>query len=245
MARYTIHFFSKSLLRKTEINVVIPSLSLSEAMKTQDPNVYQNSTEKFPLMICLSGFSEDSEAWLLNSNIMALCDKYRIAAVFVGGDNRWYLNSSPIDAYETFLKQELPDFIYGTFAKVDAGKKPILCGVSMGGYGALYNGTKNVDRFSAICAMSPATRPDPYIDESKFGTLKEHFMNAKGKLPPVWLSVGANDFIVQPSREFDAWLTENKIGFNYQIKEGYDHSWNYWKDEIVNVLNFFKEKNII
>lgn len=245
MARYNIHFFSKSLLRKTEINLIVPSLRLAEAMKTKDPNVYQNGTEKFPLVICLSGFSEDSEAWLLNSNIMELCDKYRFAAVFVGGDNRWYLDSSPIDGYETFLKQELPDFIYGTFAKVDASKKPVIFGVSMGGYGALYNGTKNVDSYSAICAMSPATKPDAYLDESKFGTLKEHFLAAKGKLPPVWLSVGGNDFIIQPSKDFDAWLTENEIGFNYKIKEGYDHNWNYWRGEIVNVLDFLKENKII
>lgn len=246
MAKFTVRFFSKSLLRKTEVNVVIPTLALHTAMQVQDPAYYQHSTEKFPLFLMLHGFGDDNDGWMTECNLQSLCDRYRIAAVTVSGENKWYLNASPIDNWHTFLEQELPDFLYGQFAKLDSDRKPVICGVSMGGFGALWNGMTSPEKYSAIVAMSPATRPDGDLnDESRFPSLRTLFLDTKGKLPYTYLTVGEQDFIIQPSREFDAWLEENEIGVRYKFVPGYDHSWNFWRVQIEDVCAQLKSRHII
>ena len=59
MARYTIDFYSKSLLRRVKIQLIIPSLNLTQTLRNPDENYYQNRKETFPLMICLYGFGDN------------------------------------------------------------------------------------------------------------------------------------------------------------------------------------------
>ena len=54
MARYTVDFYSKNLLRRFKIQVIIPSLNLAGTMQNKDEEYYQNRKDKFPLMICLN-----------------------------------------------------------------------------------------------------------------------------------------------------------------------------------------------
>lgn len=233
-------------MRKTVVELVMPSLALHEAMRINDPEYYQKDTEKFPLFLMLSGFGEDKDSWLIQGNLMNLCEKYRIAAVSIGGEDKWYLDSTPIDNWHTLLEQELPDFLYGQFAKLDSSRKPIICGVSMGGFGALWNGMTNPQAYSGIISMSPATRADGYMnDESRFPSLKTLFLNTKGTLPYVALSIGENDFIIEPTRQLDAWLEENQIGIRYRFVPDYPHSWDFWREEIEYVLTDMKNRHII
>ena len=243
MARFNLRFVSKSLLRKTEVNLVIPTLNLHGAISNENPRFYREDGEKFPLIILLAGFGDDNEAWLLNTGILQLCDKYRVAVAFVGGENKWYLNASATDNWQNYLTQELSDFLYGNFSRLDGDKLPIIGGVSMGGYGALHSALSCPENFAAVMALSPATRPDGGIDEGK--TLKDLFIKAKNQLPYVYLSVGEKDFIYQASKEFDDWLTENNIGINYKFVPNHAHTWDLWKVEVENFLQILKDKKII
>lgn len=245
MARFNLRFVSKSLLRKTEVNLIIPSLDLHGALSEKNARYYRECGKKYPLIILLSGFGDDNEAWLYQTNIFSLCSEYGVAAALVGGENKWYLNQSPIDGWHSFLTDELPDFLYGNFSALDSGRLPIIGGVSMGGYGALYNGLKSPEKYSAIMALSPATKPDDMIDEKLHGTLKELFLKSKGKLPYTYLSVGDKDFIYEASKNFDGWLTENSIGVNYAFRAGYAHTWDLWRIEIIKFLQELKNQKII
>lgn len=245
MARYNLRFLSKSLLRKTEVNLIIPSLDLHGAIANKNARYYRESGKKFPLILLLSGFGDDNEAWLLQTDIAALCAEYGVAAALIGGENKWYLDLSPIDGWHTYLTEELPDFLFGNFSKLDGDRLPVLGGVSMGGYGALYNGLKSPQSFAAIMALSPATKPDGVIDEGAHGTLKELFLAAGGNLPPVYLSVGDKDFIYEASRQLDGWLAQNAIGVRYKFVEGYAHTWALWRLEIKNFLQTLQNQKII
>ncbi len=244
MARYNLRFLSKFLMRRTEVNLVIPSLDLHGAISQKDDFYYQNSTERFPLIIALSGFGDDNEAFIRNTDIVALCDKYRVAVAMISGENKWYLDSSPTDSWHSFVSKELPDFLYGNFSKLDPNRQ-ILAGVSMGGYGALYNGLKNPGNYSAILALSPAIKPDGYMVESKTGTLKELFSAAKENLPYIYLAIGNRDFIFDQSSAFDGWLRENIPGVCYRIVEGFGHTWDLWARELEVFLQEIKTREII
>ncbi len=223
---------------------MIPSLDLRGAMSQKDDCYYQNSEERFPLIIAMSGFADDNEAWLHRTNIVALCDKYRVAVAMISGENKWYLDSSPIDGWHSYISKELPDFLFGNFSKLDP-EKLILAGVSMGGYGALYNGLKNPEKYKAVLSMSPAIKPDEYIDEQKVGTLKDLFLAAKDNLPYIYLAIGNKDFIYEPSMEFNNWLKENIDGVEYRVVDGHGHDYDFWSVEIEKFLQEAKEKNVL
>ena len=245
MARFNLRFVSKSLMRKTEVNVVIPSLDLHGALGQQNRRFYREDEEKFPLILLLSGFGDDNEAWLLRTDIVSLCDEYRVAVALIGGENKWYLNAGATDNWQQFVTSELPDFLYGNFSRLDSSRLPIIGGVSMGGYGALHNALVSPESFLAVMALSPATRPDGGIDESAHGTLKELFVKQKNNLPYVYLSIGEKDFIYQASKDFDDWLTENKIGVNYKFNPNHAHTWDLWKLEVENFLQIAQNIKII
>ncbi len=245
MARFNIRFTSKYLIRKIEVNLVIPSLDLHGAISEESDRYYRKSGRKYPLIILLSGFGDDNEGWLYKSDILSLCSEYGFAAALIGGENKWYLDQSPVDCWHSFIEKELPDFLYGNFSKLDERKLPVIGGVSMGGYGALYNALKSPAKYSAVMALSPATKPDELVDEKLHGTLKELFLSAKDKLPYTYLSVGDRDFIYKASRQLNDWLTENSIGVNYSFIEGYAHSWDLWQTEVVKFLRQLKNQKII
>ncbi len=245
MARFGFRFVSKYLLRKVEVNLVIPSLDLHGAIDQKSERYYRDGAKKYPLIILLSGFGDDNEGWLYQSNLISLCAEYGFAAATLGGENKWYLDQSPVDGWHSFIEKELPDFLYGNFSKLDQSRLPVIGGVSMGGYGALYNALKSPEKYSAVMALSPATKPDDLVDEEIHGSLRQLFTESKDRLPYTYLSVGDEDFIYGASKQLDDWLTENGIGVNYSFIKGYAHNWDLWRIEWVKFLRELKNKKII
>lgn len=244
MARFTVDFYSKSLLRRIEFNLVIPSLNLHESLSNKDDNYYQNRTETFPLCIFLCGFGENQKSWQYNTQIDSLLEQNRVAGVFINGDNKWYLNQGPIEAYYDLVEKDILDYLYGNFKNLSKDKPLFIAGNSMGGYGALYHYVKNLDKYSACIALSPATKPD-YLDESKYGSLRDLYLKEKDKKLNVYISVGSEDFIINASKELDNFFAENGIDIKYRFKEGYNHSWLFWKDEVFEIMKYLKENNLI
>ena len=244
MAKLTLEFHTKSLARRTRLDLVIPSLNLGGSLKNQDNNYYQNRTEKFPLIIFLHGFGDDEKAWQNNTQVIKLCEENKIAACFINGENKWYLNLGPIDNYYSLIEEEVTDFLYGNFTCLSKDMPLFIAGVSMGGYGALYHYLKNTDKYACGIALSPAIRPDR-LDETKIGSLRDLFMENKGKELNVYLSVGEADFIIDSSRQLNQFLIENEIGIEYKFIPGKDHSWYTWAQEIFEVIEYLKNKKII
>ncbi len=239
MALLTVDFHTKSLARRTRMDVFIPSLNLGGCLKNQDENYYQNNKETYPLIIFLHGFGDNEKAWQMNTQVLKLCEDNKIAACFINGENKWYLNLGPIDNYYSLVEEEVLDFLYGNFSCLSKDKPLVIAGVSMGGYGALYHYLKNVDKYAACVALSPAIRPDRY-DESEIGTLKDLFLGNKGKDLNVYLSVGECDFIIESSKEFNEFLIENDVGVEYKFIPNRDHSWYNWAQEIFEVMKYLE-----
>ena len=240
MALFTVDFHTKSLARRTRMDVFIPSLNLGGCLKNQDPNYYQNNQDTYPLIIFLHGFGDNEKAWQMNTQVLKLCEDKGIAACFINGENKWYLNLGPIENYYSLVEDEVLDFLYGNFSCLSKEKPLVIAGVSMGGYGALYHYLKNVDKYAACVALSPAIKPDR-LDESEIGTLKDLFMENRGKDLNVYLSVGESDFIIENSREFNEFLIENDLGVEYKFIPDRDHSWFKWAPETFEVMKYLEE----
>ena len=241
MALLNVEFHTKSLARRTKMDVFIPSLNLGGCLKNQDVNYYQNNKETYPLIIFLHGFGDTEKAWQMNTQILKICEDNKIAACFINGENKWYLNLGPIDNYYSLIEEEVLDFLYGNFSCLSKNKPLVIAGVSMGGYGALYHYLKNVDKYTCCVALSPAIRPDR-LDESQIGSLKDLFLANKGKELNVYLSVGEADFIIESSKQFNEFLIENQTGVQYKFIPGKDHSWYTWAQEVFDVYEYLKNK---
>ena len=239
MALLNVEFHTKSLARRTRMDVFIPTLNLGGSLKNQDPEYYQNNQEKYPLIIFLHGFGDNEKAWQMNTQILKLCEDKKIAACFINGENKWYLNLGPIDNYYSLIEEEVLDFLYGNFSCLSKEQPLFIAGVSMGGYGSLYHYLKNVDKYAACVALSPAIRPDR-LDESEIGTLRDLFLENKGKDLNVYLSVGECDFIIESSREFNEFLIENNLGVEYKFIPNRDHSWYTWAQEVFEVIEYLE-----
>ena len=105
MAKYSIEFNSKSLYRKVNIKVTIPSLGLKGSM-TNPSDYYQNNNKTYPLIIFLCGFGDDNNAWQTNTPIDRYLEENEYAAVYINGENKWYLNYGPLDNYYDFIENE-------------------------------------------------------------------------------------------------------------------------------------------
>ena len=240
MALLTVDFHTKSLARRTKMDVFIPSLNLGGALRNQDINYYQNNKETYPLIIFLHGFGDNEKAWQMNTQILKICEDKKIAACFINGENKWYLDMGPIENYYSLVEEEALDFLYGNFSCLSKDKPLVIAGVSMGGYGALYHYLKNVDKYAACVSLSPSTKPDR-LDESKFGSLKDLFLGSRGKDLNIYLSVGESDFIIESSREFNEFLIENDLGVEYKFIPDRDHSWYTWAQETFNVIEYLEK----
>lgn len=242
MALLTVDFHTKALARRTKMDVFIPSLNLGGCLKNQDVNYYQNNKETYPLVIFLHGFGDNEKAWQMNTQILKLCEDHKIAACFINGENKWYLNLGPIDNYYSLIEEEVLDFLYGNFTCLSKDRPLFIAGVSMGGYGSLYHYLKNVDKYDACVSLSPAIRPDR-LDETQFGTLKNLFLANKGKELNIYLSVGDADFIIESSKQMNEFLIQENLGVEYKFIPNKDHSWYTWAQEVFNVIEYLE--NII
>ena len=238
MTRHLIEFQSKYLLRKVEVIVYIPGRSLVETIN-QDDDYYKKRKDTYPLMLLLSGFGSSKSAWEQSSNVVALAQKHKIALCMLGGENKWYMNFSPIDNFEGFINKELPEFLYSELSSL-SNKEPLyIAGCSMGGYGALRNYLLNLDRYKACGVFSPATKPDNNLEEVlNQPKLKDLIINTASLPKNVYLSVGSLDFIYKESMEYNKFLIDTNCGFTYKSVEGYDHSFKLWNEEIECFLDY-------
>lgn len=241
MSRMVVEFHSSKLMRKTEVVIYIPSMNLIQGLQCKKQNPYQEDTKKFPLMILLPGFAAGKYDWEIHSEVEDLAEQYQMALVMLGGENKWYLNYSQTDLWADFINIELPDFIYGQFNKIDSKLPRYIAGVSMGGYGALYNYLSNMDLYKACCSLSPATRADNDLEKTLgIPSLKDLFIQTADQKKNIYLSIGTKDFVYEVSKEFDAFLKENNTGVAYQFIDNYDHSWKLWRLEIISFFKYIK-----
>lgn len=241
MAHFSINFYVKSLARETRLDLVIPTMNLQQVLANKDDNYYQNLNKKYPLLICLHGFGNNEKSILNNTTILGYLERNGIAACFINGENKWYLNRGPLDDFYNLIERDVLDFLYGNFACLSKDAPLGIFGMSMGGYGALYHYLKNRDKYKCCISLSPATKSDD-IENAKDDPLRELFYQTKGEKLNIYLSIGDKDFIIGASKEYNDWFKENNIDCQYKFIPGCDHTWKTWNQELGYVFDYLNEK---
>lgn len=153
--------------------------------------------------------------------------------------------------FEQWIVEEVPQAVRPMAACLTEQSPLFLCGLSMGGFGALRIGAKYPGRYRGLSAHSSITHLEQmkaYVeqDPSLSGVAPENLSvldtmlrNREG-LPPFRFDCGVEDPLLKHNQQLHRDLETHGIAHRYEEFAG-GHNWIYWIRHLENSLLFFGE----
>ena len=269
MAVFQVDFMAETLGRTVPVVVVLPT------DKVYFPGMPRREEGKpYKTLYLLHGMVGDCTDWLYGTRIRRWAEERDLCVVMPSGDNAFYLDQPWAgNLYSEFTGRELVEFTRRTFPLSREREDTYIAGLSMGGYGALYNGLRYHDTFGAIAALSAALvvdesmteqAPEPKfpleyneVKRSVFGqdlaavarsnknprVMVEELLAAGTPLPAIYMACGKDDSLLEVNNRFAAFLEERKVPFTYDVDPG-DHEWDFWDSHIRRVLDWLPLESV-
>lgn len=243
----TIEIFSKAMQKKIKAVVVLP-------------DNYQNKKDSFPVVYLLHGYSGSYSNWPKKMlDLQKLATENNMVLVSPdGGYSGWYVNS-PVMAtnqYETFISEELVNYIDKNFKVFPEAAKRGITGLSMGGHGALMLGITHPQTYGAAASMSGAVNlmslANRYEIKQILGDTAQYLSTWKkysvvnladtltNNKMPLLLDCGIKDIFIKDNRLLHEVLLKQNINHTYIEREG-GHTWSYWINALPDHLLFFRK----
>jgi S-formylglutathione hydrolase FrmB len=173
-------------------------------------------------------------------------------------DNSFYADNPYLNHnYGEFISRELVDYTRKIFPLSPARDDAYIAGMSMGGFGAMYNALRHSDVFRPchrpvrthrrqLCAIPPTspifmgitrgyydavlgTNGDYENSDSNLFHLAERVHREGGDCADLYLACGYNDLLVRDSRKLHRFLTDKGIPHFYEEGPG-THEWSFWRE---------------
>ena len=181
-------------------------------------NYDENKT--YPFLYLLHGAGDDHLSWNSKGGANKMADKYMKAGgvpmVIIMPDAQLTFY---IGAYEEYMHKELMPQVE---AQYRCNGKRAVAGLSMGGYGTLYNVLKYPAKYTYGYAMSPATDADGSVALIKAQSSPSVF-------PPITIESGLTDWTIpiKNVEDYVAVLKENGVEVKFIERNG-GHDWGFW-----------------
>ncbi len=248
----TAQVFSEAMRKHISTLIVLP-----EGYNSHD------TSRTYPVLYMLHGYSGDYIGYYFHMpDFQILCDKYQMILVCPdGGYNSWYFDA-PFGndcKYETFISKELVQYIDNQYLTRPERASRAICGLSMGGHGALYNAIRNPSVFGAVGSMSGGVDFTPFPLEWELSDrLGQYPFNKKlweshcvtnmvAQIPKdlkILIDCGVDDFFMPVNRVFHEKLLKNKTKHDYIERPG-GHDWDYWANatrfQLLYFYHFFNQ----
>lgn len=248
MALIGCDFYSDVLEVSTSMTVVLPrqtrsQIGMTDAVTSSAP----------PVLYLLHGLSDDHTTWVRRTSIERYAAPLGLAVVMPAVHRSFYADETHGHRYWTFLSEELPQVVEAFFRVSQRREETFVAGLSMGGYGALKWALREPHRFAGVASMSGALdlrrlgrRPE------RAGLVQRVFGGTPGRqddllallasadisaLPPVHLSCGTQDLLIQDNREFAQAARQAGAQLTEDFHPG-EHEWGFWDAEIQTVLEW-------
>lgn len=273
MAHIRMKLYSNCLRAYTHITVLIP---------TPTENDYENPTQEDPkadfrgpaffgeqmrykVLYLLHGTHGDDTDWSYYSNIERNIIGTNLMVVCPDGRNSFWVDMEDGERQETYLTEELMEYINRLFPTLKGKENTFLAGLSMGGFATLNIAAKRPELYGRVSALSAGiatgtmdivktrTYPwklmlkPPYDAEGSCLDGVYHLKQAlaAGKeLPEIYLTVGTEDFLYKNVQETRALFDE--LGVSYIYKEGPgEHTFEFWSRHIPDIVKWMLEYNKI
>ncbi len=244
----TVDVFSNAMRKYVRNLIVVPD------------SYGADSAVHYPVLYLLHGWSGNFSSWLSDApQLPNRADEYQYVLVFPdGGYDSWYLDS-PVNSavrYETYILRELIPFIDSNYRTLPTRQGRAICGLSMGGHGALYLSFRNPSLFCAagsICGgvdLRPFRKNDWDL-EGVLGNPHKHWKHWEmasvvnlvpglkpGQAPDLIIDCGLGDFFLSVNRALHKELLAFGIDHEYTERPG-EHNADYWCNAVDMQLMFF------
>lgn len=225
ISKLELMFFSKSLNRDIDVKVLVP---------TDEKNHFY---ENYEILYLFNGMIGSRHDWIDKSNIVHYLEDKNLVVVMPDGENAFYINYQDGRAYSNMVTEDLPQFVEGLLGLNLNKKHRHIAGLSMGGYGALYNGLKKSKLYNSIGAFSPAIPMPEFKERIDQLPSLENLMENNNDIPFIFMACGSKDFLIERNRYFIDVLKSQNIKFDY-FEENFEHEWAFWDIAIEKYLDF-------
>jgi len=244
----TVSIKSEKMGRSIKAVVVVPEQYF-------DPDLQE---EQYPVVYLLHGADGSYRDWPNKADLDDLASEYGVIIACPDGQDSWYFDS-PIDPkmqFETFVTQELVNYVDSHFRTLPERKYRAITGLSMGGHGALWCAWRHTNVFGACGSMSGGVDisqfPDKWNIHKRLGaydTNKQRWIEhsvvslvptLKSGAQAIIIDDGSEDFFYKVNCELHEALMKHKIKHDFTIRPG-NHSWTYWVNSLDYHMLFFSK----
>ena len=256
MALLECSFFSRYLSYTTKAAVFLP-----------ERDNWKKAPERGKVLYLLHGRGDNHDSWIQNTQIALFAQEHGVTVVMPAGEDSFYTDAVCGKRYFSYIAEELPEFISGTFKVSDKREDVCIAGLSMGGYRALKIALTYPEKFGAVGFFSAAIRPDQMPDfcqtdldrqilkdnlERVFGRgklreeddpyclLRERRKEGR-ELPQMYQYIGKQDFLYEMNRKFSDFLDEVGQPVTYEEWDGI-HDWYFWNKAIEKMMKAVYDK---
>lgn len=124
------------------------------------PRGYDASQERYPVLYLLHGLTSHYQLWAM-MGVPDYAQSYNFIVVMPDAGNSWYINWAQSEEgqknlWEDYMIGDLIGHIDATYRTIAKREGRAICGLSMGGYGAITLGLRHPNMFCAIGSHSGA-----------------------------------------------------------------------------------------
>ncbi len=254
MAFIQINMMSESLMRTINVNAIIPVDKISFNKKGE-------KQKKFKTLYLLHGVFGSQVDWINGTNIQRWAEEKDLAVIMPAGENRFYIDQPKThDYYGKLIGEELVRVTRELFPLSDRKEDTFICGLSMGGFGALRNGLKYHDTFGYVAGLSAANILD--IENTKHSLLGDDYIEAvfgdldqarnsdrsiswlirnnaahKKTKQKIYMACGESDMLKDQTEKLYELFEANGYDVSYETGPG-SHEWDFWNRYIKHVLDW-------
>lgn len=224
------------------------------------PDRYDHSKDRYPVLYLLHGYSGNYLNWITQvPELKDYTDEFQMIVVCPdGGYSSWYFDS-PVDSsmrYESFMTKILVPAIDSAYRTLADRSHRAICGLSMGGHGAMYLAIRHTHLYGAVAAISGGVDIRPFPNnwdiKKRLGNIKTHRANwekntvinlvdtLKNGTLKIALDDGVNDIFIKVNRALHQKLLRLGIDHDYTERPG-KHNWDYWRNAIAYEMLFFRK----
>ncbi|MBE1441883.1 alpha/beta hydrolase [Paenibacillus sp. OAS669] len=235
------------------------------------PDDYETSEDPYPVIYLLHGMYGSESHWLLKGNAETTLNRMmqegslRKSIVVFPNDGGYGLGTFYMNWYDGTGNFE-DYFIYDLVTEIDKSFRTIpdrahrvLCGLSMGGFGAFSLALRHPELFGAAASLSGAvtstamitnqySRSDisrmigplhgPYAQSYDLQKLADAQLT-NSQRPALYFNCGTEDYLYSMNAAYHEQL--ERIGYQhiYQEFPG-EHNWDYWSKHLPDALRFLE-----
>lgn len=250
--------FTASAFRVDTVSVATKYLDTPMKAVVIVPDAASPSS-RVPSVYILNGFGGDYKSWVSSAPRLGdFADQFGMILVMPDGRDSWYWDSpqNPCMQMESAITRDVVPYIDSHYPTLDIPARRAITGLSMGGHGAFWLGSRNPHLFGAIGSMSGGVDIVPFPKSWKmadqlgpYDANKERWQNhsvmscipaLKANGQKITFDCGVDDFFATVNNNLHQRMVEEKIPHDYTSRPG-NHSWNYWRNSIIYHLTFFNE----